>query len=193
MLDFLNQYRVFEAVPLDGDISYAELASKVGVSESILRRVIRHSMTQHTFTETRPGAGRVVHTANSAFVARTPLMKSWFGHNFEECAAGSLKQVEVIRTYGDSQEPNESAGCIALNGGPLEEGKTIFDFFETDGEGERKGWRMRRFGECMRIATQTGAYSSHHVHVGLDWDALGDATVVDVDLPDPYLGLPGMC
>ncbi|KAJ9645227.1 hypothetical protein H2201_000978 [Coniosporium apollinis] len=180
VLDFLNQYRVFEAVPLDSDIPYAELASKVGVSESILRRVIRHAMTQHIFAETAPGSGRVVHTSNSAFVARTPLVKSWLGHNLEEVTAGSVKQVETIRTYGDSQEPNESAMCIALTGGPLEEGKTLFDFFGTDGEGDQKGWRMRRFGEAMKSATQSGAHSGHHVHAGLEWDALGDATVVDI-------------
>lgn len=42
-----------------------------------------------------------------------------------------------------------------------------------------KGWRARRFGHCMKFLTSGGGYSSAHVNA-FDWDALGDATVVDV-------------
>ena len=48
-------FKIVEAVPLNENISYVELAKKTNLEATNLRRLVRHSMTNHIFKETCPG------------------------------------------------------------------------------------------------------------------------------------------
>lgn len=78
----LYRFNAFEAVPLDGEIAYADVAKKIGLDEDRTRRVMQYAMTNGFFNETTPGY--VVHSASSAAVARDERLRAMIGHNCEE-------------------------------------------------------------------------------------------------------------
>ena len=179
VLNLLNQFNFWDAVPLTGSASYGDIASKVNLSETMVQRLLRHAMTRHIFAEMAPGSGKVVHTCISAAPVKNPLLRSWIGHNLEEIAPASLNLGEALKRYGESAEPFESAGAYTYFR-DSKEVKTLFEWFDVDGEGERKGWRTRRFGEAMAHMTNDPATNIKFIHACYDWDGLGEATVVDV-------------
>ncbi len=173
----MDQFNIFDAVPLTGDVSYADIAEKVGLSEQLVRRVLRYAMTLQIFAETAPGSGRIVHTATSAEAAKSPLLRAWIGHQVEEVASCAVKGVEAIRRFPDSTDPTQAAIMMAL--APDKVGTmSFFNWAAQEGEGEKRGWRVRRFAQAMACMSTRGFGS--HINDGFDWDSLGEATVVDV-------------
>lgn len=78
----LYRFNVFEIVPLDGEIAYADVAKKVGLDEDRIRRVMQYAMTNGFFNEPKPGY--VKHSASSAAIARDEKLRAMVGHNCEE-------------------------------------------------------------------------------------------------------------
>jgi hypothetical protein len=136
-------------------------------------------MTRHIFAETAPGSGKIVHTCISVAPVKNPLLRSWIGHNLEEIAPASLNLVDTLKWYGESTEPFESATAYT-HFRDSKEVKTFFEWCDVDGEGERKGWRSKRFGEAMAYITGDPASNIKSIHTSYDWDGLGEATIVDV-------------
>ncbi|KAL8731400.1 MAG: hypothetical protein Q9181_004328 [Wetmoreana brouardii] len=177
-LSVLAHWDVFSAVPLDEDISYADLAPKIGLSEERLRRFIRHAMTNHVFRESRPGY--VAHTATSAIPARIPSLRWSIEFNSEDGGNAYPKVIPALEEWGASDQPAESGFGLAF-GLDAKDGKdSVFRFVAEDGEGDRKGFRMKRIGQAMEAMKGDGAYNVAHVQKGFDWAALGKATAVDV-------------
>jgi len=177
VLNLLNQYDFWDTVPLTGSATYSDIASKVNLSELLVRRALRHAMTRHIFAETTPGSEKIVHTSISAAPIKNPLLCSYMGHNLEEVAPAALNLVATLKRYGESVEPTESALVYTFLPDSMT-GKTVFDWFEVDGEGDRKGWRVKRFGEAMSYVLSN--FNPKAIHSAFDWDGLGDATFVDV-------------
>lgn len=177
-LAVLAHWDVFGAVPLDGEISYADLAAKVNLSEERLRRFIRQVMTNHVFTESRPGY--VAHTAASAVPVRIPSFRWWIEHNAEDGGPAYPKVIQALETWGASDQPAESGFGIAFGLNAKDGKDSVFRFVAEDGEGEKKGFRMKRIGHAMEGMKGDGAYNVGHVQKGFDWASLGEATVVDV-------------
>lgn len=70
-LRFIYHYDVPRHVPLEGDISYGELASACGIQDVVmLRRMMRVAMMNRIFIET--GNGRVQHSAASRILNEEP-------------------------------------------------------------------------------------------------------------------------
>ena len=183
-LDVLSSFNVFSAVPLDGSASYSEVASKVGIPEDMLRRILRQSMTQRIFAETAPGSGRIVHTAASAVFVKKPQWHSWVGHNVDECNRSVVRVVDSIRRYGDGDgEPGQTPFALAMYPDFPKE-TPWFQWAAQEGEGEKQGWRMRRFGEAMSVISSEGSFGSSALQKNYDWSGLGPgATMVDVSSP----------
>jgi hypothetical protein len=99
------------------------------------------------------------------------------GHNIDEVGRALNWQVEALDKWGDTEDPSNSALCLAFE---LPQGSTLFEFAHNDGEKGEKGWRAKRFGAAMIAMSKTGAFSSTHIHAGFDWASLGEATLVDV-------------
>lgn len=111
VLSTLAHFDFFSAVPLDGSISYADLASKVGLPEERVRRFVRQAMTNRVFRESKPGY--VTHTAASAVPVRIPSLKSFIGHNTEDGGPASNKVIQALEKWGASEEPAESGFGLA--------------------------------------------------------------------------------
>src|SRR3569833_369438 len=190
VLDVLSQLDFFTAVPLNGSITYAELAKKTNVSEPVVRRLLRHAMTSRFFAPAPDDSVR--HSANSAQVARTPLLKSWIAHNCQEIRPALIHQTKTKQhTNATKNEKNtESAFALAdidRKGHPV----SFWDYLNDAPKGVPEGFRAQRFAEAMRAASKSSAVSRQEViKNGLDWAALGEATVVDVSDCRPRDGSP---
>ncbi|PCH05686.1 O-methyltransferase, family 2 [Penicillium occitanis (nom. inval.)] len=166
-LRWIYHFKIAEAVPLDRPISYAQLAKERSVDEDLLKRILRHAMTNRIFYE--PESGLVAHTCVSALLVRSKSLNDWIGYTLEETYPSSAKLVEVHEKHGNSQKPSESAYSIAFNTDePLFVHLTKFPD------------RERRFANTMIEMTSTEGYSVHHLVDGYKWEDIGNATVVDV-------------
>jgi hypothetical protein len=187
----LNQFNFFSAVPLDGSASYSEISRATLLPESIVRRILRHAMTSKLFAETAPESDRVVHTAATAYVAKNPIVRSWIAHNLEEVEPACGKLPEALRKFSmGKQEATEELEETPFGLGHLDEhGKpvTLWEFMQNDGEGDKKGYRMRRFAEAMQVASKASNLNFETVGRGFDWASLGEATVVDVSFSLPVI------
>lgn len=181
VLSILSHYDVWNVVPLQDKISYDDLSKKIGIPRSYIHRILRHAMTRRIFWEPTPGY--VAHTASSAAVAQDSSLSAWIGHNIDEIGRALSWQAEALDKWGDTEDPSKTAFCLATQ---LPEGSTVFDFLQSDGEGEKKGWRAKRFGLAMAAISKTGSFSSKHLHAGFDWSSLGEATLVDVCIPHNF-------
>lgn len=173
-LRWIYHFKIAEAVPLDRPISYAQLAKERSVDEDLLKRILRHAMTNRIFYE--PESGLVAHTCVSALLVRSKSLNDWVGYTLEETYPSSAKLVEVHEKHGNSQKPSESAYSIAFNTDePLFVHLTKFPD------------RERRFANTMIEMTSTEGYSVHHLVDGYKWEDIGNATVVDVSSRMSYL------
>ncbi|KIY00481.1 uncharacterized protein Z520_04166 [Fonsecaea multimorphosa CBS 102226] len=174
VLNAFARFGIFDAVPTDRDISYADLARKVPLTERQLRRLFRHAMTKNIFFEPRPD--HVAHSSLSIAPVKNPTLKPWIHHNLGEVLPASSRLADAVEKYGDSQDPTATAFNMAWN---LEEGKGLFDWLENDGHGSEKGWRARLFAQAMQ-AMDGGGHDRKYTIQGFNWEGLGEATVVDV-------------
>lgn len=68
-------------VPPGGKLAFADIAKQSGLSEDMVRRLLRHAMTMRVFREPEPGM--VAHTAASRLFCDTP-MNDWLKIAMEE-------------------------------------------------------------------------------------------------------------
>lgn len=170
------RFGIAEAIPLDEPITFEAVAKKVGLSTDRVTRLLRHSITNNLFEE--PRAGYVGHTALSSIIVREPLSRSWILHNFEEIA--TTKFLEAYDKYGETDEPTETATSLAFDYFTKHPKDNLWTFLENDGEGEQKGYRMRRFAEAMVWVSGHKNDQDMILATGFDWASLGEATVADV-------------
>jgi hypothetical protein len=176
-INAMNQLNFWDAVPLSGNASYSTIASKTGVPEEAVKRIIRHAMTARIFAETTPGADTVKHSVMSAAFVHDRKLRSWVAHNLEEILPAAINLPQALKYYqGNLVEPDRCAGA--------------YTFFrdENDGKGgwfqwymrPDQRWRAARFGEAMTYLTQNPALNLKMIHRMYDWAALRTATLVDI-------------
>lgn len=164
-------------MPLEGDISFADIAKKLRLPEYRIHRIIRHCMTFRVFRESRPGY--VAHTGPSAQFVRVPLLREWFTFNLDEVWPADVQLAEALRRYGDSEEPGDCAIGLAFG---FDQDKTYWDFIANDGINGMKGWRMKRFANAMKVIAASSAHHHDFLHTAFDWNSLGEGKVVDVSV-----------
>ncbi|KAE8383474.1 O-methyltransferase-domain-containing protein [Aspergillus bertholletiae] len=180
-LHFLARYNIFDAVPRDEPISYADLSKKVGLAEHRLRRIMSMAYTQHYFCTPKPGY--VAHTSNSAMAIGDPLALAWILHNIEEVQPWySNKLVDATMKWGDSVDPKHTGPN--LNAKPGEE-RLFYEIMEEDDQGEwngvkGKGFRLWRLYDTDKFFGTGGAIKGTKLLQAFDWGKLGKATVVDI-------------
>lgn len=107
-LNAIYSYDIASKVPLDGHISYEELADEVGIKRTDLQRILRFAMVHHrVFQEKSPG--RVSHSAASRYLAESDTAVAALGFMFDECYQSFAHTVEAMKKYGDP-EPNQ---CVS--------------------------------------------------------------------------------
>lgn len=154
-------------VPLDGDISYTDIARAAGADEFDLRRLIRHAMTNRIFKE--PRDGYVSHTAASRVLLDDVQMNNWVGLCTAEFFQAASQTVNAMTLYPGSQEPKHTGFSLAH--GP---DTSMFVILGSD------PGRAMRFGNAMASLTGGEGYEVSHIVDNYPWADLGKATVVDV-------------
>ncbi|KAK2749379.1 hypothetical protein FQN57_006311 [Myotisia sp. PD_48] len=162
----ISRLGIANIVPLGGQVSYADIAQEVGLSESMIKRVVRHAMTMHIFYEPEPGM--VAHTKVSKLL-RLPHLHDWVGTGSEEMWPAAVKLVDAIQQWPDSQEPNETAFALA-NG----VSDTMYNIVHASPT------RAARFSGAMKAFTSGAAFDISHLLDNYDWASLGQVQVVDI-------------
>lgn len=154
-------------MPLQGDISYTDIASAAGVDEKDLRRLLRHAMTNRIFRE--PRDGYVSHTAASRVLLDDAQMNDWVGLCTAEFFQAASQTINAMVLYPGSQEPRHTGYSLAH--APE---TSMFVVLGSDPN------RAVRFGNAMASLTGGEGYEVSHIVDNYPWADLGKATVVDV-------------
>ncbi|KAH8821899.1 S-adenosyl-L-methionine-dependent methyltransferase [Xylogone sp. PMI_703] len=167
-LSVVTHYDIANHVPLEGEISFADLAPKVNLSLDRLQRVLRCVIAFRIFHEKT--VGYVSHSATSK-VLRDKGARAWMGHQFGEMLPASAKLVDSFEKYPDSENHDETAMSMAFYG---PDRKTYWEILE------KEPWKVQRFSDGLEYVTTTGGQDFHHVVRAYNWQKFGDATLVDV-------------
>lgn len=167
----MYQFDIANHVPLNGQVSYADIAAKTGQDETNIRRVIRHAITNRVFCE--PREGYVAHTAASAVLVKDHQMVDWSGLCLSEFYGGSAKTIEAMEKYPGSQEPAETG--YSLFHSP---GQPMFAHIAKDQK------RAKRFGNAMVSLTGGEGYEIDYMINSYPWEELDKkgALIVDVSI-----------
>ncbi|KAF5987166.1 methyltransferase [Fusarium coicis] len=183
--NILNQFNFWNAVPIDGSATYAEITTRVKLPESIVRRVLKYAISIRIFASANDQPDSVCHTSISALPARNFLYQNWLRHLLEEAGPGSLHVAESLWKFSSgkkepSQEPAGSGFSLA-NIDKLDKPQTFWDYVNREAEGKPKGWRSARFAECMQLAASASVIKTDDLlKSAYDWNKLSEATVVDI-------------
>ncbi|KAJ6010796.1 hypothetical protein N7451_002208 [Penicillium sp. IBT 35674x] len=99
-LHAISHFKIAQAVPSEGLISFADLARDTGLTEHDVARFVRRTAINHIFVEPIPG--HVAHTAASALLSADPQMQALVAHMSEEAFPASARIVDAL---------DMSAGC----------------------------------------------------------------------------------
>ncbi|KAG5808464.1 hypothetical protein H9Q74_006976 [Fusarium xylarioides] len=172
-----NQFNFWNAVPIRGSETYAEIAAQVKLPESIVRRVLKYAISIRIFASAIGQPDSVCHTSLSALPDRNFLYQNWLRHLLEEAGSGSLHVAESLWKFSSgkqepSQEPAESGFSLA-NIDKLDKPQTFWGYVNREVEGKPKGWRSVRFAECMQVAASASVIKTDDLLKSAhDWNKL---------------------
>ncbi|CAJ2513883.1 Uu.00g020020.m01.CDS01 [Anthostomella pinea] len=165
-LHAIYSFKLPSRVPMEGSISYAELAGKIQVGEDVVRRIARYSITKHIFREV-DGGDRLTHSVTSKMLAESPMMMEWIGMVCEEMWPAATQAVSALAKWPRSQEPQHSGYALAHG---LE--THVFDMLVDQPE------RAERFANAMVYFNSIEDLASHHLCDAYDWKSVSQ--VVDI-------------
>ncbi|KAI1212023.1 putative O-methyltransferase [Annulohypoxylon truncatum] len=166
----VTRFKLADAVPIGGEITFAELAATTGLHEVHLRKILRLAIAQHIFTEPRPGV--VAHSAASRLIAENKVLADWLRYSSDDLWHAAYHMSDAMAKYPGSEEPGETAFALSNK-----TDKDMFRFFAENPE------RSLRFAAAMRFFTQRPGLEPERVVNGYPWEKIGgdgSGTVVDV-------------
>ncbi|PBP15774.1 S-adenosyl-L-methionine-dependent methyltransferase [Diplocarpon rosae] len=170
-LHAIYHYRIAQSFPIHARTTFAEIASKVGLSELNVRRFLRHAMTNRIFREVSPGV--VAHTAASRVLAEDSMMNDWVGFCVEDMWPAASQTIPAIQLNPAADDMSQTGFCLANNTTDIE------PMFATFGKSPA---RAKRMGGAMVSLTSGEGYELAYLLDNYDWaslDAAG-ATLVDI-------------
>ncbi|KAL4902137.1 hypothetical protein BDW74DRAFT_186935 [Aspergillus multicolor] len=105
-LQTIYKYNIPEAVPANGEISFADLANKTGLREYDVRRILRHAMVFHRVFQ-EPRVGFVAHTAASRRLRDDADTMAGLGYFHEELWPSFAHTLPAMEE-SQGEEPNET-------------------------------------------------------------------------------------
>jgi 6-hydroxytryprostatin B O-methyltransferase len=171
-LTWLCQYNIFHLVPLDGSISYADLAASARVPEQRLKSMIRMAITNALFRE-QPDGDSVKHSATSAFLARDSEVYTYATYMCTRSAPMAMHMAAAHAKWGaDTTRTSETAYNAAFD--------TELPFFDHIAQDEA---RMKEFAAYMRHVRSSDGLNLSHLAAGFAWQNIRDGgIVVDVSI-----------
>lgn len=184
-MNILNHFNIWNAVPLDGDASYEEIAAKVRLPVDAISRILDHAVTLRLFAHVDPTSPtRVRHTSRTAPMVRDPDSMSVIATTLDSNGPPVLALARALDKWavGEEKLPTETGKLgfnMAYSGGLWGKYDTLWDLIENDGEGERKGWRQGEMVGTMRFVKKTLDLDAVLVKA-TDWAEPAGAHIVDV-------------
>ncbi|KAI1813949.1 putative O-methyltransferase [Poronia punctata] len=163
----ITRFDIAKKVPIDGEITYGDLAARVGVDESALCRIIRFGIAHRVFLEPRPGV--IVHSAASKQIAVNRVMADWTHFNVDVMLPAANYLVEALAKWPLAEEPNQTGFCLGYN-----TENSFYTELTKDPE------RARIFSSAMTFLTTGDDFALHHLTDNYPFGDLGTGTVVDV-------------
>ncbi|CAG8956540.1 hypothetical protein HYFRA_00003929 [Hymenoscyphus fraxineus] len=143
-LTAIHEFKLALKVPLEGEISFVDLAELGGIFEHDLRRIIRFAISHHRiFLE--PRKGFVAHSAASKRLAESQILQMVVGLTVDDVWPAQARTVDALKKFGKSQEPNASGFALA-NHTDLQ----FYSFLSQYPE------RAKRFGGVMSSSSTAG-------------------------------------
>ncbi|KAL6837948.1 O-methyltransferase domain-containing protein [Trichoderma camerunense] len=181
-LQSIWEFKIADAVPLDGIISYEDLTAKVremnnGLNISLLdlRRLIRHAMTNNIFTE--PKKGFVAHSRTSQLIREDAPLRNWVGFMCNDLWLPVANVIPAMKKWPASEESTETGVNLAYT-----QDLPWFDFIQQDAV------FSKRYNLAMQAHGSGEGYSMQSVIEGYPWGKLPqDATVVDMGGNQGYI------
>lgn len=163
-MQVLCHFNVPQSVPQTGDISFQELASKTGLSETLLPRFLRMATSNYYFSEPRPGY--IAHNPWSRLLATDEKMRACVWWRYSELMPTVAKFVDMIEKFPNSPEPQDTAFHLVF-------GDTFFDHKEKNPE------NMLKFGQFVSgFSVGNMADSADAIAEAYPWDSLPSGSLV---------------
>lgn len=105
-LKFISKFDIAKKVPVDGEISYEDLAASVGVDCAALRRILRMGIACRVFREPRPGV--IAHSAASKQISENSNVADWVGANVDDMWPSAEKAVDALAKWPLAEEPSQT-------------------------------------------------------------------------------------
>ncbi|KAH9909710.1 putative O-methyltransferase [Xylariomycetidae sp. FL2044] len=167
-LQIISRHDIARKVPLEGTVSFAELAQATDLRTSDIKRILRFAMSFHRlFVE--PREGFVAHSAGSRKLATDDIVRAGLAQTFDEFYGSFARTADALDRFKD-REPNHTGFALAHG-----TDKSMFDYLQTQPA------KAERFSKAMQFySAGVPEYSEQHLVEGYDWASLGAAVVVDV-------------
>ncbi|KAL7941177.1 S-adenosyl-L-methionine-dependent methyltransferase [Trichoderma barbatum] len=172
-LHAICEFKIAEAVPLLGLISYEDLSTEVHrltgtvIIPSDLRRLLRLAIANNMFHE--PKIGSVAHNRTSLLLLDDTALSNWVSFYTMDMMAPVAYTVAAMRKWPGSQEGNQTGVNFAFS-----HEKSFFDHLQADEA------RAKRYDLMLQSHGSREGYEISHTVSGYPWARLGAATVVDM-------------
>jgi hypothetical protein len=105
-LQLISRFDLANKVPVEGEITFTDLAAIIGVDRAALCCILRLGIAYHIFKEPRPGV--ITHSAASRQIAENPRVASWVGANVDDMWPSAEKVVDALVKWPLAAEPNQT-------------------------------------------------------------------------------------
>ncbi|OTA81647.1 hypothetical protein M434DRAFT_25216 [Hypoxylon sp. CO27-5] len=166
-LKFISHFGIAKRVPVDGAMTFEDLANRICVDASVVRRFLKFSIACRIFQEPRPGV--IAHSAASRQIAEDPDIADWVSVNVNELWPSALNAIEALSKWKRADEPNQTGFSLAN-----ETNDPFYVEIYKDPE------RARRFRGAMSAFTTDPGYDPVHMVEIFPWNSLGRGTIVHV-------------
>ena len=183
-LIILNHFDFWSAVPLTGSTTTAEIATETKLPAEVVQRVLDHAKTLRIFADGADST-HTRHTSRSAALAKSPGLRALVSTILDDAGPPMTVMQQALEMYSLGKETlSDDMSKTAFNvfhGGKY---ANSWEFMENDGEGEKKGWRSRKFTTFMLYLKDIFRLEEI-VDGSYGWEKAGDLSIVDVSLPSP--------
>lgn len=166
-LKWLGKFQILAYIPLTQRVAYADLADLTGVPTAQIQRIVRTTATAGFLCEPQPD--HVAHTTLSVQFIKRPSFLDALMFIAETVVPTGLCMVEATQQQAHFQQTDVSPYQIAMNSR-----SSLAAACEEDTKLQRK------VSAFQRLTTTNKANAVTHLLSFIDWEGLGQVTVVEV-------------
>ncbi|KAI9686629.1 MAG: hypothetical protein M1822_003640 [Bathelium mastoideum] len=168
-LQAIYKFEIPSKVPLNGEVSFEDLARQCNLDEPDLRRLLRFAISYHRVFQER-NEGFICHSAASRKLVEDQNAMLGVGSMFDEAIQAFAYTVEAMETM-KGPEPNKTGWNIAQK-----TNQPIYEYHASHPA------MAKRFAGAMAIFTQGLGLSAKFLAEGYPWSSITQAkgTVIDV-------------